>query len=266
VGALELPIAERWFDATEIEAGVVAIVEPHMHLWMRSNTWLVRGRDADLLVDTGNGVAPIAPVVERLRSDPARPLLVVATHGHSDHIGGLHEFERRLAHAVEAPDIERVRDVVSLIPAELSQDYQDSLTLEGTLPLPEAFVDAVPEAGYALAAYAVPDTPLTGTLTEGDPLDLGDRTFAVLHLPGHTHGSIGLWDEASGTLFSGDTVYAEDDLLDDLPTSSIPDYLVTMRRLRELPVRIVHGGHDPSFGRERLIERCEEYLHRRGGA
>ena len=266
MGALELPIADRWFDAAEVEPGVVSIVEPHVHAWMRSNTWLVRGRDADLLVDTGNGVAPLAPVVEELRGGSDRPLLAVATHGHSDHIGGLHEFERRLAHATEAPDIEHVRDVVSLIPSELSQDYQDALTLGGTLPLPDAFVDALPEAGYDVAAYVVPDTPLTGTLAEGDPLDLGDRVFEVLHLPGHTHGSIGLWDEASGTLFSGDTVYADDDLLDELPTSSIPDYLGTMERLRELPVRRVHGGHDPSFGRERLVERCDEYLRRRRGA
>ena len=93
MGALELPIADRWFDADEIEPGVVSIVEPHVHAWMRSNTWLVRGRDADLLVDTGNGVAPLAPVVEELRGGSDRPLLAVATHGHSDHIGGLHEFE-----------------------------------------------------------------------------------------------------------------------------------------------------------------------------
>jgi len=36
-----------------------------------------------------------------------------------------------------------------------------------------------------------------------------------------------------------------------------------MRRLRELPVRVVHAGHDDSFGRERLIELVDRYLARR---
>ena len=42
---------------------------------------------------------------------------------------------------------------------------------------------------------------------EGDVIDLGDRAFEVLHLPGHSPGSIGLWDPAAGTLFSGDAIY-----------------------------------------------------------
>jgi len=87
----------------------------------------------------------------------------------------------------------------------------------------------------------------------------------VLHLPGHTPGGIGLWEEATGVLFSGDTVYAEDDLLDETPGASIADYVASMRRLASLPVRVVHGGHDSSFGRERLRERCDEYVARRAG-
>jgi hypothetical protein len=37
-----------------------------------------------------------------------------------------------------------------------------------------------------------------------------------------------------------------------------------MRRLRSLPVDVVHGGHEPSFGRGRLIEIVDAYLARRG--
>jgi hypothetical protein len=36
-----------------------------------------------------------------------------------------------------------------------------------------------------------------------------------------------------------------------------------MRRLRDLPARVVHGGHDPSFARARLVELAEAYLRRR---
>jgi len=36
-----------------------------------------------------------------------------------------------------------------------------------------------------------------------------------------------------------------------------------MKRLRDLPVRTVHAGHDPSFGRERLLELIDAYLQLR---
>jgi glyoxylase-like metal-dependent hydrolase (beta-lactamase superfamily II) len=94
-------------------------------------------------------------------------------------------------------------------------------------------------------------------------VDLGDRAFEVLHLPGHSPGSIGLWDEASGVLFSGDAVY-DGPLLDELDGSDIEAYLTTMERLRRLPVTVVHGGHEPSFGRARLVELCDTYLAARG--
>jgi glyoxylase-like metal-dependent hydrolase (beta-lactamase superfamily II) len=102
-------------------------------------------------------------------------------------------------------------------------------------------------------------TQPTRTLEEGDVVDLGDRHFEVLHLPGHSPGSLGLWEQASGILFSGDAIY-DGPLLDDLPDSDVSDYVRTMQRLRELPVRVVHGGHDASFGRERLIELANAYI------
>ena len=49
-------------------------------------------------------------------------------------------------------------------------------------------------------------------------------------------------------------------LLDELDGCDIEAYVDTMRRLRELPVSVVHGGHEPSFGRERLVEICDAYL------
>jgi glyoxylase-like metal-dependent hydrolase (beta-lactamase superfamily II) len=65
-------------------------------------------------------------------------------------------------------------------------------------------------------------------------------------------------------LFSGDAVYESGVLLDELPESNIADYVTTMRRLRDLDARIVHGGHDDSFGRTRLLELVDDYLARRG--
>jgi glyoxylase-like metal-dependent hydrolase (beta-lactamase superfamily II) len=78
----------------------------------------------------------------------------------------------------------------------------------------------------------------------------------VLHLPGHSPGSIGLWGAATGILFSGEALY-DGPLLDG---GDIPADVDTMRRLRELPVTVLHDGHEASFGRDRLIELCDAYL------
>ena len=59
-------------------------------------------------------------------------------------------------------------------------------------------------------------------------------------------------------------MYENPPFLDELPESDIDDYRRSMARLRELPVRIVHGGHDGSFGRERLLEMVDYYLALRG--
>ena len=94
---------------------------------------------------------------------------------------------------------------------------------------------------------------------DGDIVDLGDRQFQVLHIPGHSPGSIGFWEETTGIFFSGDCIY-DGPLLDGFSDSNITDYIASMKRLRDLPVRVVHAGHDPSFGRERLLELIDAYL------
>ena len=79
------------------------------------------------------------------------------------------------------------------------------------------------------------------------------RTAALVAMAGWLLG---------GTLFSGDAIY-DGPLLDELDHSDIADYCATMQRLMELPVTVVHAGHDPSFGRDRLREISSDYLARR---
>ena len=81
----------------------------------------------------------------------------------------------------------------------------------------------------------------------------------MLHLPGHSPDSIGLFDRARGTLFSGDAVY-DGPLLEGFYDGGPDAYVATMERLRELPVQVVHGGHEASFGRGRLVEICDAFL------
>jgi len=261
-GSEALPVAADWFAATSLADGVVLLSEPWVDPFLRSNAWLLRGRDRDLLVDSGNGIGELLPVVRRFQREPGTPLVVVATHTHSDHMGGMHEFGERLVHRSEAGDMARPTDAACLVPAAFSEELRREIAAEG-VTLPDLLVTALPRADFDPAAYALVGCAATRLLDEGDTIDLGDRSLRVLHLPGHSPGSIGLWEEQRGILFSGDAVYESGWLLDELPGADIGDYIATVRRLRDLPLKIVHGGHDASFGPARLMEIVDEYLARR---
>jgi len=257
-----LPIAGRWFERSRVDHAITLLWEPHVIPLMRCNIWHVRGRSRDLVIDTGMGLASLTAAIDDLLVATERPVTAVATHGHDDHIGNHHEFADVVAHAIEAPLL-LDPPLRSLVPREAwGDDAIDALEAMG-YPMPDPyFVDALP-AGFVMDGFRQRPVAAVRTVGEGDVLDLGDRTFEVLHLPGHSPGSIGLWEAATGTLFSGDAIY-DGPLLDELPESDIQAYCLTMERLLQLPVEVVHGGHDPSFGRSRLRELATAYLrHRR---
>jgi glyoxylase-like metal-dependent hydrolase (beta-lactamase superfamily II) len=255
-------VSERWFSVDEVDDDVLRITEPHASPLIRANLYLVRGRDSDLLIDSGLGIASLH---EQLVELFERPVIAVATHRHWDHIGGIHEFEQIVIHRQDAAAVTEEDQFGSLITATYDPEYVAMLTASG-YEAPEILIDALPFEGYDPAAYAV--TPVTPAriVDEGDVVTTGDRSFEVLHLPGHTPGEIGLWEAETRTLFSGDCVYESGDLLDEMPESNIADYVKSMERLRDVPVRIVHGGHDDSFGRDRLLELIDAYVTRRAGS
>lgn len=249
-------VAERWFTRTTYDHGVTRLVEPHLHRIIRCNIWHVRGRDRDLVVDTGVGVAS---VVDELAMLLDRPVVCVATHVHYDHVGSLHEFEQRLVHPATAGRMNVYRSHMPLRWSAFEPDAVDAVRAIGYVVDRDEMMDAVPAADFDIDAFHTEGVVPTGTLGEGDVVDLGDRRFEILHLPGHTPGSIGLWEEATRILFAGDAIY-DGPLIDFLPESDVAAYVATMRRLRDVPAEVVHAGHDPSFGRDRLVELVDAYL------
>jgi len=256
VAMLGLPIADRWFDRESMSSGVTRLWEPHVHPFLRCNIFHVVGRDRDVVIDTGIGVSSVAGELVDLID---KPVVAVATHSHSDHVGGLEEFDTRLMHPLEAPLMNPYSDRAALMRDEYDADSQEYFTTVGYELGSECLLSALPHQDFDVRGHEIRSAPITTTIDEGDVIDLGDRMFEVLHLPGHSPGSIGLFEAATETLFSGDAIY-DGPLLDQLPESDIDDYIKTMTRLRNVRVEVVHGGHEPSFGRARLIELVDRYL------
>jgi glyoxylase-like metal-dependent hydrolase (beta-lactamase superfamily II) len=236
--------ATDWFRTRELADWLTAYDEPFMNSYVRANMYLLRGRDLDLLIDTGMGVARLSDAVE---VEPGKPLLALATHIHLDHVGSLNEFVDRTGPVYSAGAFATMPDE-----ATYAHMFRD---------LPEP-VSALPAANWQARHYTIASAPLTRPLSEGDVVDLGDRRLGVLHLPGHSPDSIALFDERDGVLFSGDAIY-DDQLIDDLPDSDRAAYRATMARLLELPVRIAYGGHGEPFDGSRMRAIAAGYIDRR---
>ena len=233
-------VPDNWYEAKELADGITLIRESHVAPWMRCNIWHIRGRDFDLLIDSGMGLRPLKAEIAILRQ---RSLKSISTHCHFDHIGGAHEFAIRLGHRSEA-------------------DVYNRPNLDNTCAktwLTAELLTASPFIGFELSNYKITPASLTGYLDEGDIIDTGDRNFNIFHMPGHSPGSIALYEAKSRTLFSGDIVY-DGELIDNAWHSNPEQYRESLRRLLDLPVEIVHAGHEGSFGHDRLLQLVESYL------
>ncbi|MFM8747518.1 MAG: MBL fold metallo-hydrolase [Aestuariivirga sp.] len=237
---MELRIGpSQWYETIRFADGVTLIHEPWIKPFYRCNIWHVRGRDRDLLFDSGLGAFSLRAHVPLVSE---RALICVASHTHFDHIGCHHEFGGCAVHRAEA---------------HILADPRNDWTLAGRYATDEMF-DALPE-GWDAARYHVKPAVADRILDHGEVISLGDRAFEVVHTPGHSPGGIGLFEAKTGIFLSGDIIY-DGPLIDDAYHSDVNQYEETLRRLSALPVATVHGGHFPSFGRTRFHQLIAAYL------
>jgi glyoxylase-like metal-dependent hydrolase (beta-lactamase superfamily II) len=232
-----------WYRVRRVGDDVTWIDEPFVKEFYRCNIWHVRGRDRDLLVDSGWGVVSLRRHVPLVTE---KPLVAVASHTHFDHMAGHHEFGERWVHRAEAEPLARPTRINTLVEPYVTDDVFEALP-----PLP-----------YLSATYCPKAAPATRLLEDGDVVDLGDRRFEIVHTPGHSPGGIALFERSTGILFSGDIVY-DGPLVEDCPGADPDAYERSMRRLLALPVRVLHGGHFSSCSGERLKAIVTEWLRGR---
>lgn len=156
--------------------GVYAVSAP-----MEEQIYVVVGTEKAAVIDTGMGIGSLK---EAARAITRLPFVVINTHGHPDHAGGNAEFD---ALAYMHPDDTDV--------------YSKMCTVEFRIgDIRGIFGRPVPEWEDALAPFA----PKTVPLEDGQGFGLGGRTLTAYHLPGHTYGSVVLYDRENRLLFSGD--------------------------------------------------------------
>lgn len=231
----------NWYHAETITDALTVHTEPGVHRFFRANIFHLRGSRSDLVVDFGMGIEPLMP---QLKIDQGKTVIAVATHIHADHVGAFHEFETRVGHRDEAAAFESMRDEDTV--ADIFRTIDPPVT-------------RVPFDGWRAEHYQIRPAPLTRVVDEGDRIDIGDWDFEIIHFPGHSHGSIALLERRRKVMFSGDVIY-DGGLVDDLPCSCKSQYRESMRRLLEMDLDIVYGGHGAPMTGERMKQIASAYL------
>ncbi len=179
---------------------------------LATNTYLVFNKDLEgLIIDPAEGFKEINEII---RSKNIKLKYIINTHGHSDHISGnkklysMHDCEL-IVSKTDAPMLNNSKG-----------NLAKYLGIDEDQPKPDILIE------------------------ESDIINLGEIKLIVIETPGHTKGSVSLYEEKEKVLFSGDTLFHRSVGRTDLPGGSIPDLLNSLKKLFSLPGEVVvYPGH-----------------------
>ncbi|MEM7169453.1 MAG: MBL fold metallo-hydrolase [Pseudomonadota bacterium] len=230
----------EWFSLREYPGGIFAIREAHIDPFLSGVAWVLTGRESALLIDSATGVRSIRGFIDGHFS---LPVTAVALNCFYDHAGGLHEFEARAAHRGDVAALETPSAKSSVADLFVSDDM---------------FLE-MPAPGFRAQDYRLRPAKITHVLSDGDCFDLGGRRISVIHTPGVTPGSICLWEEETGALFTSDTLFIDPEGRLPLPRDK-ESFYASLKRLRDLPVQQVFPGHFGPFDRDKMDWLIEQYF------
>lgn len=180
-----------------------------------SNVYLLEDEDP-VLVDTGTGSYADTALEEVSNIVPLDRIgRIVLTHSHYDHIGGAKAFQE----ATGAKLYMHEAEARPLMGGDISLVVSDAV-------------------GRRLKGLEVEP------LRTGQKLKLGRTTLEVLHTPGHSPGSIALYDRESASAVVGDTVFCDGGVGRwDFPGGDLSELRSSINRLRELGLKNMYPGH-----------------------
>jgi len=177
----------------------------------------------DTVIDTGTGFnyTRLRDIMKVMKIDMSKINWIINTHCHFDHTGGNGYFlnAKIAAHSIDANIIESA-----------DKDLSAAEFFDGN-PNPKT-VDK--------------------KLKDGDKLKAGKLELDVIHTPGHTSGSICLYEKKGQLLFSGDTLFENSIGRVDFSNSDPAGMQDSLQKLSKLKVKKVLPGHGAAFDKAKL--------------
>ncbi len=156
-------------------------------------------------------------VLDWIAKDGLRPVAILNTHAHPDHVGGA----ARLRRALDVPFCLHAGD--------------------------QFLLDALPEVCAELEIPPIEAPPVDRALAAGDAIAIGTHAIRVLETPGHSPGSVSL--HAGDLLFSGDALFQGSIGRTDFPGGSLAVLIESIReKILTLPgsTRVLPGHGPPT--------------------
>jgi glyoxylase-like metal-dependent hydrolase (beta-lactamase superfamily II) len=231
--------SDPWFEVYKVSPGVFSIYEPRQFEEVIS--YLIVGHKQALLFDTGMGIGNILKVTSQLTS---RPVVVLNSHTHDDHVGGNWQFNfiYGMDTAFTRANARGSREDAQ---AEIAPDQ-----LCGDLP-----------KNFDPKSYRTRPWHISLFVHDGFKINLGGRTLEILSTPGHTPDAISLLDPENGLLFTGDTYYPAPIWL-FRPETDLDAYVNSVKRLAALApqLKLVLGAHNIPVAQPDVLPKLVEAI------
>lgn len=173
-----------------------------------SNVFIIEDTPT-IMIDSGIGLT--TRVVDFVKEKRLTIDILINTHCHVDHIGGNKFFPdaKIYAHELDAPDIETGSKKTLW-----HFGFQAPLTF-----------------------------PVAKRVKEGDVINTGEYSLTVIHTPGHTEGSMSLYEPEKKILFSGDCVFDMGIGRMDFPTGNPQQMKQSLEKLLNYDIEKIYAGH-----------------------
>ncbi|GEM_PF-105910 len=195
-----------------------------------TNTYIISSGNKVMIVDPGFDkfhAKELEETINFLKSTAPREVIILNTHGHLDHFCGNLKIKGKLAEVGV-----NVLIAIHKNDAYLLKDFSEHLLIRNIVP------------EYNLDVFdAQPHDPDL-TIQDGDILEIGSLRFRVIHCPGHTKGSVVLYEQDRGILITGDVILDGGIGRVDLPHSNPLDMYRSITRIMaevKLDSRVLPG-------------------------
>lgn len=235
-----IPTSEGWFEVYEISANLFVFHEARHYEATIIN--LLIGKEKAILIDTGCGIGNLRKAVEEVTD---KPIILVNTHTHLDHLGSNHQFDEitMLDHPLPHHFAEK---------GAPHQKLQTEILAENlvTPPWPQ---------GFDRRSFYLPPFSVSRWFKDGERLHLGGEELEVIHTPGEACDHVCLLDRAHRLLFCGD-ILLHGPVWTHLEGGSLPELITSYRKLMSYFDEFDHlmpGHNEPWLDKELLPETLE---------